>query len=195
MKTSKTLTDRDISNAAKELGIQEAWIRAFIQKEVKDAGRNGFLKDGVRPTILYERHIFHRLTGGIYSKTYPDISNSRPGGYGRSADQHNRLGKAAILNRDAALQSTSWGLFQVMGNNWKDLGYKSLQEFINSMYESESKQLDAFVRYVKVNNLDRHMRLGNFATVARLYNGPNYKQNKYDTDLKKYFLRYGGTLN
>ena len=87
MTPSKTLTDLDITNAAKELGIQEAWIRAFIQKEVKDAGRSGFLATG-EPTILFERHKFHLHTKGIHSAKHPDISNRIPGGYGKYSDQH-----------------------------------------------------------------------------------------------------------
>lgn len=188
------LTPEEITQAAKELNVQEAWIKAFLEKEVKSAKKEAFCKDGIRPTILFERHIFHRLTGGIYSKKYPDISNSKPGGYGKYSEQHNRIGKAAILNRDAALMSASWGGFQIMGENWKYLGYKSLQAFINDMYESEYKQLMAFVKFIKVRGIDKYMRAGDFQTVSRLYNGPNYKKNNYDTDLKKYFLSFGGKI-
>lgn len=191
---NKKLTPADITKAASELNVQEAWIKAFIQKEVKAANREGFMSDGIRPTILFERHVFHKLTGGIYSKQYPDISNKTPGGYGKYNQQHNRLGKAAILNREAALQSASWGLFQIMAFQWKDLGYKSLQAFINDMYKSEAKQLEAFVKFIKWKRIDRHMRANNFQEVARLYNGTGYRKNNYDVDLKKYFLQFGGKL-
>lgn len=187
---NKKLTKGDITKAASELDINEAWIYAFIEKEVKSANREGFMSDGIRPTILFERHIFHRLTGGIYSKLYPDISNPTPGGYGKYNQQHDRLGKAAVLNREAALGSASWGLFQILAHQWKDLGYRSLQSFINDMYESEAKQLEAFVKFIKWKKIDRYMRAKNFKKVAELYNGSGYAKNKYDIDLEKYYNKY-----
>lgn len=190
----KKLTNKKIQEAAKELGVQPAWIKAFIKKETPNPNGGGFMADGVRPIILFERHIFHKHTKGKYSKMYPDISNPRAGGYGRYVEQHDRLHKAAKLDREAALQSASWGLFQILGENWKSLKYKTLQEFINAMYRSENDQLEAFIRFIKVNRIDKYMRENNFAEVARRYNGPNYKINNYDKDLKKYFLSFGGKL-
>ena len=49
------------------------------------------------------------------------------------ARSEDKLAQAVVLNRDAALQSCSWGRFQVLGLNWKSLKYESLQEFINCM--------------------------------------------------------------
>ena len=69
----------------------------------------GFLSDR-RPKILFERHIFHKRTGGKFSAKHPDISNRNAGGYGAGGGhQYVRLEKAIKLDRKAALESASWG--------------------------------------------------------------------------------------
>src|SRR6267154_5048432 len=56
----------------------------------------GFLPDR-RPQILYERHVFHRLTRGQFDDG--DISDPSPGGYGpRATKQYNRLQGAIPKN-------------------------------------------------------------------------------------------------
>jgi hypothetical protein len=77
-----------------------------------------------------------------------------------------------------------------MGFNWKALGYESLQEFVNRMYESEGQHLDAFVRYVKVNDLGRFLRTKNWAAFAKGYNGADYARNKYDTKMAQAYARH-----
>lgn len=183
----KTLTLEDFRNAAKELNCEVATIRAVA--DVESAGA-GFLADG-RPSILFERHVFHQLSGRKWSNSHPDISNSKAGGYGKSgAHQHDRLAKASALSRDYALMSASWGKFQIMGFHWKALGYESLQKFINAMYRSEADQLDAFVRFIKVNGLADELRNKQWAKFARGYNGPAYAKNKYDTKMAAAYKKY-----
>ncbi|MCA4782119.1 N-acetylmuramidase family protein [Empedobacter stercoris] len=184
------ITEQDYIDAAKTLNVEIAMVKAFAKKEARSSG---FIT-ATEPRILFERHKFHNKTGGKFSKDHPDISNKTPGGYGKEADQHKRLQKASTLNRNAALESASWGLFQIMGENWKSLGYPTLQAFINAMYESEAKQLDAFVRFIKVNKIDVDMRNKNFKNIARKYNGPNYAINNYDKDLEKYYKQFGGKI-
>ena len=180
----KTLQESDYIDASNLLNCEVAAIKAVA--EVESSG-GGFQADG-KPKILFERHYFHRLTKGKYSATNPDISNKNTGGY--TSNEHARLEQAAKLDRNAALQSASWGKFQIMGENWKALGYESLQEFINDMYESEAKQLLAFVRFVKVNNLDDELRRKDWAGFARGYNGSNYAINKYDKKMANAYLKF-----
>lgn len=167
----------DYERASKQLNCEIEAIMAVA--EVESSG-SGFLVDG-RPKILYERHIFHRLTLGKWSASHPHISNSKAGGYGKAGvHQHNRLEEAAKLDRASALQACSWGKFQILGENWRDLKYKSLQEFVNCMYRSEAEHLDSFVRFIKRNNLDRYLRDKDWKSFARRYNGPAYARNQYD---------------
>jgi hypothetical protein len=182
----KTLTEQDYINAAKDLGCEVAAIKAVAEVESRGSG---FLPNG-EPKILFERHRFYKYTNGGYTKSHPDICNKTPGGYGKESEQHAKLQRAALLNRDAALMSCSWGKFQVMGDNWKSLGYSTLQQFVNKMYESEAGHLDAFVRYIKVNGLQRHIKNKNWAEFAKGYNGPGYKINHYDVKMAVAYKNY-----
>lgn len=177
-----TLTDYE--RAAAKLGCSVAAVRAVAQVESGPYG--AFLASG-EPVILFERHKFHLYTQGKYSSAHPDISNGRPGGYGKVSDQHARMGRAASLDRNAALMAASWGLFQVLGYNWESLDYDSLQQFVNSMYKGEPEHLDSFIRYVVVNDLARHLQSENWAAFARGYNGRNYRQFFYDTKIQAAF--------
>lgn len=171
------LTIADFQRAASALGVDVATVKALAQVESKG---EGFLPTG-EPKILFERHVFSRLTGGLYDKTHPDISHPVwvKGTYGPESAQHRRLQRAAALDRDAALQSASWGAFQVMGFNWKAAGFKSLQAFINAMYAGLGGQLDAMVGFIKSDyDMTRALRRQDWASFARLYNGPAFSENR-----------------
>lgn len=180
----KVLQECDFVTAANLLNCEVAAIKAVA--EVESSG-GGFLKDG-QPKILFERHYFHRLTNGKYTKDHPDISNTKTGGY--TSNEHARLAKAAKLDRDAALQSASWGKFQIMGSHWKALGYESIQGFINAMYASETEHLMAFVKFVKVNGLQDELQRKDWANFARGYNGSAYAKNKYDIKIANAYKKY-----
>lgn len=178
MKT--TLTEEDFKQAARDLGCEIAAIKAVAQVETKAAG----FQPGGEPTILFERHVFSRLTKRKFDKHAPDISNPVSGGYGKTSAQHARMSKAAALDRNAALQSASWGVFQIMGENYKQCGFKTLQEFINAMYRSERDHLAAFVNFIKADlRLVMAIRAKNFTRFAQIYNGPGYAKNDYDTKM------------
>lgn len=175
-----SLVDADFQRAAAALGCDASAIKAVCEVE---APKGGFLPDG-RPTILFERHQFSKRTGRKFDADHPDISNPSPGGYIGGAAEHGRLGRAAVLDRSAALQSASWGKFQIMGFNHVAAGHPTLQGFINAMYESESAQLDAFVSFILSNpSMTRALRAHDWTEFARRYNGPDFHINRYNTRL------------
>jgi hypothetical protein len=173
-----TLAYADFERAATALSCEVAAIQAVCAVE---APKGGFLPDG-RPTILFERHKFHQFTKGRWSALQPGISNPVAGGYGASGKwQYDRLGEAALLDRDAALKSASWGKFQLMGFNHAAAGHATLQSFINAMYDSEGRQLDAFVAFILATPaLVSALRRKDWTAFAKLYNGPNFAINAYD---------------
>ena len=182
------LTEQDIANAARSLGCSVAIIKAFAEVESKAAG---FLPTG-EPTILFEPHIFSRLTGRRFDRTHPDLSYPvwRRGAYGSTSSQHAKLQRAAVLNREAALQSCSWGRFQVMGFNWEVCGYPSLQAFINDMYASEQGHLRAFIGYLRGRGLVDALRRVDIDALSFGYNGSGYKANGYDVKLRRAYLKW-----
>lgn len=183
----KYLTEQQIKDAANKHGYTYAQVKAVLEVESRGTGFNA---DGT-PKILFERHKFWKLLGDIRWFTmrlkimakHPRICNPRAGGYGKYSEQNHKLAIAASYNRDAALQSCSWGLGQVMGYHWQELGYKSLQSFINAMYESEADQLEAMLRYVDRFGLKDELQKNQWAAFARGYNGVAYRKNRYDEKL------------
>ena len=177
------LTEQDYKEAADLVGCEIAAIKAVTKVE---SNGNGFLDDG-RPKILFEAHIFSRLTNRMYDATYPKISSkewNRSLYYG-GAREHDRLEVACKLNREAGLKSASWGLFQIMGFNHSQCGFSTIQSFINAMYDSERQHLLAFCRFVKHKNLDQYLRNKQWAEFAFCYNGSSYALNQYDRKLEK----------
>ena len=176
------LTYQDYRTAATALGCEVPVIQAV---DAVESNGDGFLPTG-EPKILFEAHIFDRLTDGRYRRSHPHLSSAKWNRrlYGRAGlYQHERLQEAVTLDRDAALQSASYGRFQIMGFNWKVCGYQSLQAFINAMYRSEADHLQAFVGYVKARGLADELQRKDWSGFASAYNGPAFAQNRYDTKL------------
>ena len=175
------ISEEDYIRASKMLDCDVAAIKAFAKVESRGSG---FLSDG-RPVILFERHIFNRLLKkkGMTCED-KSICATKAGGYLGGSKEHGRLEKAVKIDRDSALQSASWGMFQVVAFNWKLCGYTSLQDFINAAYRSKSDHLNMFVGFIRANRtLLEAVRNKNWDIAARIYNGPGYKKNNYDTKL------------
>lgn len=183
------LREEDYQRAANELHVEPACIKAVT--EVETGGKGGFIDTG-EPKILFEAHVFSRLTNHIYDNSHPKISSTtwNKSLYVGGKAEHIRLQEAAKLDRNAALQSASWGLFQIMGANWKACGCESLQDFINKSYRSEADQLDLFVGCLRTQQLDRFLRTKDWAKFASLYNGKGYKANRYDEKLASAYIRF-----
>jgi hypothetical protein len=173
------LDETAIAEAARKLDCEVSSVRAVIDVE----SRGGFLPDG-RPKILFERHYFSRLTGGRFDSSNPGISHGQWGGYGAGgAHQYDRLAEAIACDRNAALRSASWGMFQIMGDNFKVAGFADVEAFVQAMVSGEAAHLDAFVAFVKKNGLADELARHDWAGFARGYNGPAYRTNRYDEKL------------
>lgn len=114
--------------------------------------------------------------------------NKTPGGYLGGQRENYRLEMAKQISESCAIESASFGLFQIMGFHWQALGYQSAKEFEQQMSESELKQTEAFIRFISLRS-NRKMILAlkehDYAAFSRLYNGPNYKKNHYDEKIKE----------
>jgi N-acetylmuramidase/Putative peptidoglycan binding domain len=185
-----TLTDSDFEDAAKRLFCEPGAIRAVA--EVESGGRTGFLKDK-RPKILFESRWFHKLTNGIHSKKHPEISTeSWVRNYKGGAGEYERLAEAMKLDRDAAVKATSWGMFQILGINHRVAGFNKFEDFLGAHRVSEGEHLKAFVNFVIHNHLDDELRDRRWEDFARSYNGPGYKQNRYDEKMAQAYARHSG---
>jgi hypothetical protein len=181
------LTSRDIERGAERLGVSTAALRAVIA--VETAG-GGFV-DGALPKILFEGHIFHRLTDGAFAGERPDLCHPRwtRAHYKGGRGEYDRLLEACALDADAAMQACSWGLGQVLGTNHRICGFADIDAFVNRMAEGEGGQLDAMVGFIAHHDLAEPLREEAWADFARRYNGPGYAKNAYDTKLAAAYAR------
>jgi hypothetical protein len=179
------LSSDGLNSAANALNVFAPEIWTVLAVETTGCG---FLPDR-RPEILYERHLFHRLTGGRFDDG--DISDPHPGGYGAAgAHQYDRLGAAIALNRTAALRSASWGIGQVLGDNFAIAGFPDVETMVISMSDSEDKQLTTVAKFLRATKLDVPLRVHDWTSFARGYNGPNFAINHYDALLNGEFQKF-----
>lgn len=176
-----------IAAAAMRLKVTPAHVLAV--KAVESAGRS--FDDKGRPIILFEPHQFWKRTGGRFGVTAYSYPKWGQKPYPASYDgRWTQLADAASKDEQAALESASWGLFQIMGFHWQALGYASVQEMTESMVRSEAGQLDALVRFIEANGLaDELFRCSRDPETCRAfamgYNGSGYAKNGYHTKLAR----------
>lgn len=181
------LTQDGLRGAASNLGVNLPALWAVMTVETSGCG---FLPDR-RPKILFERHVFHKLTNGVFDAKTPDISNSKPRGYGKGgAFQYERLNRAISLDRTAALQSASWGLGQVMGFNAGAAGYADVETMVSAMSQTEDAHVLAMAHFIAAHGLAGNLKKEDWAGFASGYNGKGFEKNQYDQKLKTAFARY-----
>jgi len=172
-------TSKDYCRAAKALGCTPIDIKTVSGVE---APKGAFTPDGF-PTILYERHVFWakapRNKRQQWFKDHPDLCNPNTtprGGYGTPAAQRKKLERAMLLDESTALKACSWGAFQELGMNYADVGFATVQDFVEAMKSSASAQLDIFVKSIQRRGLQRALREHKWDNFALNYNGAGYRK-------------------
>jgi lysozyme family protein len=200
---SALLSNATLTAAAARLGIELATILAV--NEVESLGA-GFLDNG-KPKILYERHIMYRQLArprtpeddaaalqahaDDLATSQPNLVNPRAGGYAGGTAEHQRLAHARLIDDTCALESASWGAFQIMGFHAVRLGYSSVQDFAARMAKNENEQFEAFVRFLEADPaLLKALKAKKWAVFAKGYNGPDYQRNLYDIKLERAYKRH-----
>lgn len=178
------LSSDAVNAAAAALKVPLAGIWTVLHVETTGCG---FLPDR-RPVIRFERSRFHQHTAGIYDAAHPDISSALPGNAAPDGPpQYDLLNKAIALNPQAALQSTSWGLAQILGENYALAGFPDVASMVGAMANSENSQMDAFRSFIQSAHLAGHLQAQNWAAFALGYNGADYQRLHYDTRLAAAF--------
>lgn len=181
------LSQSGFDSALARLGVDQAALWSLLTVETRGFG---FLPDR-RPKILFERHIFHKRTGGRFSAQHPGISSPAGKGYLGNAAEYDRLAQAIKLDHDAALESASWGLGQVMGFNAKKLGYRSAEAMVDEFRKGENEQLEGACRFISGNDaLRTAFSDKRWERVAFFYNGRAHAENGYAKKLDHYFTLY-----
>jgi len=186
--TALAASSEGLASAADMVGVHAAELWTVVTVETSGCG---FLSDR-RPQIRYERHIFHRLTAGKFDDG--DISDPAAGGYGSAgAHQYDRLAAAIAYNRAAALQSASWGIGQIMGENFRAAGFADVESMVDAMTQGEDQQLTAMANFLLRSNLSSALKAHDWTSFARGYNGPNFAINQYDRRLNGEFQKLSTT--
>jgi hypothetical protein len=188
------ITTTDIQTAATIIGCEPAVIQAVDEVESNGAG---FLADG-RLKILFEPHIFWKqlreqgINPEPYRQKYPGLLSPtwKKELYKVGGTSWEKLAIAITIHREAALRSASYGRYQVLGENFKMLGFVSAQALLNYLNASEANQLVTFINYVKIARLDDELRAKDWAGFARGYNGPLYHKNDYHGKLYRSYLKH-----
>ena len=186
-----SITDEKWTALAETLQVERAALQAVAEVE---SGGSGFLDTRPpRPKVLFEGHYFHRLTGGRFDTSHPTLSfptwtrrHYAKTGLGEWA----RLEQAIALDRAAALQSASWGAFQIMGANYAQASFADVEAFVAAQTASAESQLECFTRFIGRRWYLVPLREKDWALFAERYNGPAYAKNQYDIKLARAYAAW-----
>lgn len=177
---AKKLDDVDLPRIASEIQCGEDELHAVLDVETSggSADSKGRLK------MLFEPHVFYRELKGAERDAavkagiaYPNWRSGYP------ADSYPRLMKAIAINETAALMAASWGLGQILGENYKLAGYESPQAMVAAFSADEENHLQAMVDFIKGRGLARALARHDWGAFAYGYNGPKYAAHGYDKKL------------
>jgi hypothetical protein len=188
---------------ATRLKCELATVQAIVDVESRGSGvdASGHVK------VLFEKHRFYKqlpeklraraVKAGLARKVW--ISPEK-GGYKDQPDNAAALRflvdavnfcEANGLDNSAALKSASYGLGQVMGENFGLCGWPSVQAFVLDMCESEDKHVDAMMGFLVGNGLADEMRAKDFDAIARVYNGDGQVK-IYGAKLRSAYQKHAG---
>lgn len=178
----KAITHQEIVSLAVAFKLPVSRVQAFREVE---SGKIGFDKATSKIIIQFEPVWFKRKVpyapSGLWSVNKVE----------KQAAEWLAFNDAFRKNANGAMEATSWGSMQVMGFNYERLGFKTVGAMVDFAKESEYNQVWLGLEYIRTDpKLYQALLKGDFPTVARLYNGENYRINKYDEKLaaadKKY---------
>ncbi|RQT22181.1 DUF3380 domain-containing protein [Burkholderia contaminans] len=126
---------------------------------------------------------------------YPDLCFAGSDEYGGGdLNQYEKLIRAAALDFDIAIQSCSWGGFQILGEYYSSCGCSTPAEFADRFMSGTDGQMDIFIKFMK--NLKRAgvdgLRNHNWEQVATSYNGGSWrtKNPDYAKNLGKFYEQF-----
>jgi hypothetical protein len=185
------ITPEQIREAARVHHLESALIHALIDVE---SGGSGFFSDG-SVKILFERHILwnrlqtpgREINPSRLARAHPEWCGPRwdpkqyP--YGPILGQWPKV--FSIITwaqqndpeewesyKKAALESCSYGLFQLLGYHYERTGFPSVYEFKHAMEESEARQMEIALLWMQKNGLLARLQHKDWPRFVQGYNGP-----------------------
>jgi len=181
-----------IEPLAAKIGIDPAVAVAVVSVE---SGGRGVGPDG-RMIIRFENHVFWSLWGKANPDAYNALFafNPPPGKsyqghkyranpnapwqdvHASQASEWDAFRIASNLNANAARQSISMGLAQIMGFNFKTVGYDSVEAMFEAYAADERWQLLGLFSYIVSRGLVARLQQGDYVGFALGYNGKGQEQ-------------------
>ncbi len=181
--------DKEIIDICKKQDIETASLLAFISVET---GGKGFDDSTGKILIQFEPAWFKKKApyapSGLWSVNKVDVQSK----------EWMAFNDAYKKNPDAAMQSTSIGLGQIMGFHYKKLGYNTVGEMWNDAKKGIEEQVDQMVRFINSDpNLLNALKKHDWTKVATIYNGrgfmdlaKKYHRTPYDEAMKIAYNRF-----
>ena len=185
-----------ITKIAAEFAIEPAALIAIA--EVESGGQAFASVEGRQePLIRFEGHYFdQRLSDADRHRARADgISSPVAGEIANPASQAARwrlLERAAAIDRQAAYESVSWGLGQVMGAHWRWLGFADVEALVAEARTDAAGQVRLMARYIDKAGLAPAIRRRDWEAFARGYNGPGFKRHGYDDKIAAAYAKQTG---
>jgi len=175
------ITDQQYKNLATEFGIAISKVKAIDYVESNGHGFDPITKKII---IQFEPRYFKRISQlltGLWA------SNSVEG----QAREWQAFNDAYKRNPKAAMESTSIGRMQVMGEHWQRLGFKSVGQMWDFAKDSEANQLWLGLKFIETDaRLFQAVKVWETKKVAYYYNGKNYWLLGYDKKLTRYEIKF-----
>jgi hypothetical protein len=169
------------SAAVAHLGCDPAALDAVLHVET---GGHGFDAQK-RPKMLFEPHIFYAHLKAADPKKLEiamDAGLAYPhwGEKPYPKDSYPHLIAACAIDEELALRSASWGLPQILGENFKAAGYGSAIEMVKAFVEGgEDEHLKAMASFIVSSGLANYLKTHNWVKFAEGYNGPSFAKGGY----------------
>lgn len=190
---ARPLDTFDVAQLAHRIAVSEDHFQAFLNVESRS---RGFDREG-RPIILNEPHVFYRnLSGAKRDEAVRKGLAYRRWGekpYPPSQDERYAwLRQACEIDETAALKSCSYGMSQILGENFSMVGYATVAQMVKAFMDDEEEHIEAMMKFILASGIDDDIRAERWEIVARVYNGPGYKKNRYHIKMAQEFAKLRG---
>lgn len=181
--------------AAEKYDVPVSTLMAVVETE-SDGVAYANVNGKSEPLIRWEGHYFDkRLDAGertIARKL--GLASPKAGVVKNPSKQQARWDRLYIpgteIDEEAATESISMGVGQVMGSHDQKLGFDTAVKMFDYVRQGAVEQVDLMMRYVKEFDLLDELERGDFTGFARGYNGPNYKKYAYHTKMRAAAKKY-----
>ncbi len=186
----------EIRSVAAEQGLDPAALLAIA--EVESGGTAYTIVGGERrPVILYEYHVFYRnlparlrevaVRQDLARRRWKELPYKRT-----QAARYEQLERACAIHAEAAHMACSWGIGQVLGENYAALGFPSARAMAETAMESVAGQVRVMLAFIAANRLMDELETRDWRGFARIYNGAG-QVDRYADLMERAYRRHGGT--